>query len=280
MAAGEAGMLERVQANGITMAVRVQGAGRPIVFIHGHGFESSSWQQQLDYFGRAYRAVAYDVRGHGLTDVATSGYTMSELAVDLAALLDVLEVERAVLCGLSMGGMIAMQVAVDFPSRVAGLVLADTALATGKMPAEQVLDRLRAIYADGLAKLADDVGTRYYAKRFREEKPDFWSWWRERFLQNDLAGLTGCFLAMWDRPDIAGRLEVLGIPSLVIVGEEDQVTPPEAARRIAETIQGAALVVLPETGHIANEERPHEFNRVVTEFLDRVGWESVRPTSG
>ncbi|GIW07308.1 MAG: alpha/beta hydrolase [Dehalococcoidia bacterium] len=271
-------MLQRLQANGITMAVRVQGAGRPIVFIHGHGFESSTWQPQLDYFGKAYRTIAYDVRGHGLTDVATHGYTMSELAVDLAALLDMLDVEHAVLCGLSMGGMIAMQAAVDFPSRVSGLVLGDTALPAGKTPAEQVLGRLRAIYDQGLAKLADNVGERYYGKRFREAKPDFHHWWRERYLQNDLAGLTGCMLAMWDRPEITDRLEVLGFPTLVIVGEEDEVTPPDAARRIAETIQGAALVVLPETGHISNEERPLEFNRVVQEFLDRIGWEGSHRT--
>lgn len=271
-------MLQRVQANGITMGVRIQGEGRPIVFIHGHGFESSSWQPQLDHFGKGYRAIAYDVRGHGMTEVATKGYTMRELAVDLAALLDVVEVEQAVLCGLSMGGMIAMQAVVDFPTRVAGLILADTALPEAMTPADQVLARLRAIYDHGLEKLADDVGARYYGRWFRETKPNFPCWWRERYVQNDLAGLTGCLLAMWDRPDIAERLSVLGLPTLVMVGDEDEVTPPAAARRIAETIAGATLIVLPETGHIANEERPIEFNRHVQAFLDRIGWESVHRT--
>ncbi|MCS6803030.1 MAG: alpha/beta fold hydrolase [Chloroflexota bacterium] len=271
-------MLQRLYANGITMGVRVQGEGRPIVFIHGHGFESSSWQPQLDYFGRGYRAIAYDVRGHGMTDVATKGYTMRELAVDLAALLDVLEVEQAVVCGLSMGGMIAMQAVVDFPTRVAAVILADTALPEFITPADQLLLRLRAIYEHGLERLADDVGERYFGKRFRETKPDFRHWWRARYTENNLAGLTGCLLAMWDRPDITDRLRVLGLPALVIVGDEDQVTPPDAARRIAETIGGASLAVLPETGHIANEERPVEFNRLVQDFLDRVGWESVHRT--
>ncbi|MFN8534541.1 MAG: alpha/beta fold hydrolase [Dehalococcoidia bacterium] len=269
-------MLSRVEANGIQVAYRVQGEGNPIVFIHGHGFESSSWQPQLDYFGHSYRAIAYDVRGHGLTEIANEGYRMEELAMDLAALVDLLEIERVVLCGLSMGGMIAMQFAVDFPSRVAGMVLADTALPGPKTPADQVLTRLRTIYDQGLDKLADGVGERYFGRQFRETKPDFHRWWRERYLQNDLTGITGCTLAMWDRPDITDRLGVFGFPSLVIVGEDDEVTSPEASRRIAETIQGAALVVLPNAAHITNEERPHEFNRVVQEFLDRIGWEGVR----
>jgi 3-oxoadipate enol-lactonase len=268
----EAGMLARLNGNGIDIAYRVQGEGKPIVFIHGHGFDSSSWQPQLDYFGRRYRAIAYDVRGHGLTDVPDWGYTMGEFANDAAALFDHLDIDRAVVVGHAMGGMIGMQLAVDSPSRVAGLALADTAFPADPPSPAALLDRFRTLFTTGLEPAANLAGPRFFGERFRANKPDFDKWWRDRFQQNHLAGLVGGTLAMADRDDLSERLATIAPPTLVIVGEHDEVTPPDSARRIAEALLGAALVMMPDVAHLTNEEDPETFNRVVEEFLTRIGW--------
>ncbi|MCS7003293.1 MAG: alpha/beta fold hydrolase [Dehalococcoidia bacterium] len=267
-------MLNRLNANGITIAYRDLGSGAPLIFIHGNSYESSTWDAQALHFCDRYRVIAPDVRGHGSTTIATWGYSVPTLAQDLLGLMDGLGVERAVVCGLSLGGIIAMQAAVDAPHRFAGLILADTTARAGQTPEAglAIAQRLASYFDKGHAAFADFTGQVFYSETHRAAHPDFAERWRARYSANNFFGVTGTTLAIFARPPILDRLATLPVPTLVICGRQDVVTPLDASEELAATIPNAKLVVIENCGHLSNEEQPAAFNDAVDSFLRAINW--------
>lgn len=259
--------LQWVEANGIRMAYREQGQGSVIIFLHGHSYSSSTWLPQIEYFSATHRAIAYDIRGFGATGAPDWGYTFPNWARDTVGFMDALDIDKAVLCGLSMGGMIAMQVALDAPDRVSGLVLCDTAASSEDAPPDRIVRRLVRTFEEGFAGRADLDGTLYYSEGYRERTPDFTETWRQRYNDNAPYGMLASIVAMSTRGDVLSQVPAITAPTLVIVGEEDVVTPVRYSEQLVQAIPGSNLVVLSGVGHLVNEEDPVRFNEMVSQFV-------------
>ncbi len=262
------GDVQRLTVNGVSLAVDVRGTNGPaILFIHGYPFDRTMWQHQLGSL-EGFRRVAPDLRGMGLSDAPDLGYSMTTYADDLAALLDTLAIDDVILCGLSLGGYVAFEFVRRWRARVRGLILMDTraepdgpeARRTRDAQATLARDRGSEAVADGLIpKLFPDPAAAASAVAMRI---------RRMIGATPVAGIAGALVAMRDRPDSTGLLPTLaGIPTLVVVGDADPITPPDDAQAMAEAIPGARFATIDGAGHIPPLEQPAETSRVIAEFI-------------
>ena len=259
--------VRRVTVNGVNLAVDVAGEGPAVLLIHGYPLDRTLWRHQVDHLV-GYRRIAPDLRGMGLSDAPDLGYSMTTYADDLAALLDSLAVDDVVVVGLSLGGYIAFEFVRRWRRRVRGLVLMDTRAEADSAEARRARDSAAAAVRDGgPATIADAMMPRLFAQESLTEAPSA-DEVRRMILASPAAGLSGALAAMRDRPDSTPLLPTLGgLPVLVVVGEEDRVTPPETARAMAEAIPGARLHVVPGAGHLPPIEQPAATTRLLAEFL-------------
>ena len=262
-----------VQANGQQLYYEVHGDGPPLLLVMGIGYDSSLWTlAQVPALSTQFRVVLVDNRDAGRSSRATHPYRIADMADDLAGLLDALGIQRSHLLGLSMGGMIAQEFALRHADRLDRLVLTGT----GAAPARSAVD---AIQIWRWIKANDATG-----KVFGEQQ--FVSLFSTAFLRNHQAVLdTAELLASNPYPmspeaygrqadayvhfDALDRLGAITAPTLVVVGEQDLLTPPWVARELADAIPGARFEVIVGAGssHVAPIERPDEFNRLVSNFL-------------
>jgi 3-oxoadipate enol-lactonase len=244
-----------------------QGAGAPVLLIMGLGYPSCMWHRTRPGLAIRYRTVALDNRGVGQSDVPPGPYQMALMASDAAAVLDAAGVKRAHIFGVSMGGMIAQEFALQYPDRVYSLVLGCTApggpnavkaepeardllMARGKMTPDQAMEAsVPYIYAPTTprARIEEDFAVR--RKRFTS-------------LQGYMAQLQG--IISWEA---YSRLSTIRVPTLVIHGESDRLVPPANGRLIAEGIPGARLVVLPQASHIFTTDQPDAALDAILDFL-------------
>jgi 3-oxoadipate enol-lactonase len=235
----------------------------PIVFLHGVGSDKSVWRPQLDQFATTRRALAVDYPGYGESDPAPAGATRDDFAAAVLAAMDALEIERAHVCGLSLGGVIAIAMHHAAPRRCASLILADTfavhpdgvaiyerSIAASEQMSELAAARTPVLLAPGASEdLHQEV--------------------RETMAGIDPEAFRIGAEAVW-LADQSDRVALIEVPTLVLVGEQDRVTSPELSQALADAIAGAEYLVLAGAGHLANIERPGDFNAAVESFLERV----------
>jgi 3-oxoadipate enol-lactonase len=259
-----------VDAGDVTLEyIDTGGESEPVVLIHAFPLNKGQWEPQLRALGDRFRLVAVDVKGFGDSDApdGRESYTMDSYANELKALVDELGAPQATLVGLSMGGYIAFAFHRLYPEAVGRLVLADTRAEAD--PPEGVAKRSaqqEQVDKDGIAGLVDAMPNALLGEKTRANKPDVV---REvqRLMDNPDAGYIGGLEAMKTRPDSTGDLKTIDVPVLIIVGEEDALTPPDFSRSMHEAIGGSQLVVIPEAGHLSNLEAPDAFNAALVEFL-------------
>jgi 3-oxoadipate enol-lactonase len=258
----------RFTVNGVTLAVEVRGEGPAVLFVHGYPFDRSIWSHQVAALD-GYRRIAPDLRGMGGSDAPDLGYSMAIYAADLAALLDVLGVEEVVLCGLSMGGYIAFEFLRRWRRRVRGLVLMDTRAEADTADGRKARDASSALARDkGAEAVTEALLPKVLGRSTRTGASLTVERVRGMMSSTPVPGLVGALAAMRDRPDSTPLLaELTGLPTLILVGEEDELTPPEVARAMADRIPGARLVTVPGSGHLPPVERPVETTRALQEFL-------------
>jgi YbgC/YbaW family acyl-CoA thioester hydrolase len=258
----------RFTVNGVTLAVEVRGEGPAVLFVHGYPFDRSIWSHQVAALD-GYRRIAPDLRGMGGSDAPDLGYSMAIYAADLAALLDVLGVEEVVLCGLSMGGYIAFEFLRRWRRRVRGLVLMDTRAEADTADGRKARDASSALARDkGAEAVTEALLPKVLGRSTRTGASLTVERVRGMMSSTPVPGLVGALAAMRDRPDSTPLLaELAGLPTLILVGEEDELTPPEVARAMADRIPGARLVTVPASGHLPPVERPVETTRALQEFL-------------
>jgi 3-oxoadipate enol-lactonase len=249
------------------------GGGLPVLLLHAFPLHAGMWEPQISSLGDRYRLIAPDLKGFGGSSAPEdpNEYTMASYAEELAGFLDHLGLDSAVVVGLSMGGYITFELLRRFPGRVQALVLADTRAEAD--PPEGVEKRTKQqgmVRADGTAGLIDALVGALTSEATRAGKPDVAERLKE-LMDNPAAGFIGALEAMKKRPDSSDDLAKIDIPTLVIVGEQDGVTPPEAARKLHEHIGGSRLVVIPEAGHLSSIESPDAFNGALAEFLSQLG---------
>jgi 3-oxoadipate enol-lactonase len=237
-----------------------------IAFTGSLGTDLTFWQPQSDRLNERYRTLRYEIRGHGASEVPPGPYSMSDLGSDLVALLDRLEIERVLLCGLSIGGMISMWVAAHAPDRVERLVLCCTSAQLG--PPEAWYERAATVRAEGAGAIADAVLGRWFTPRFRDSahgKPVV-ERMRAILTATPPEGYAGCCEAIAEM-DLTPDLSSITAPTLVIAGEHDPSTPPEHGRRIADLIPGAGFELVSPAAHLATIERPDLTTAMILRFL-------------
>lgn len=246
------------------------GTGMPVLFVHGFPHNRSLWTPQLQGLTAQSRCLAADLRGFGET-TATPPYSMDRYADDLAGLLDVLHVERAVIAGLSMGGYAAFAFWRRHPQRVRGLVLCNTKAGADSEEAKVKRRSLMAVARDqGSSAVADAMLTGMLGKSTRSKRPEIVNEVHRMISSSPTDGVVGALQAMMDRPDSTATLATITVPTLVVTGDEDTVIPTDEARAMHSAIRGSTIEVISGAGHLSNLERPAAFNHLVSEFLARL----------
>ncbi len=218
-----------------------------------------------------YRAVAYDARGHGQSDVGDAQYTIELHVDDLIALLDHLKIEKAVLVGLSMGGYIALRALERNPERVRAAVLCDT-----RSEADSNEARLKRaagianVKKNGAAVFAAEFVKGVFTAETLKIKPEVVDQIRNTIARMSPLAITGTLLALAARTDTTESLSRIKVPSMILVGEHDTITPLSAAQAMHERIPNAELHVIPRSAHMSSLENPEVFNEKLLSFLRRV----------
>jgi pimeloyl-ACP methyl ester carboxylesterase len=262
------------------------GNGPAIVLLHGFPFNRSMWREQIEFLGaRGYRAIAPDLRGLGVAKTSVGGssddrdhrlkpvslITMDEMARDVAALMNQLEIDSAVVCGLSMGCYVAFEFFHLFPARVRALVLAGArAEAPDETEKESREQQARRVIAEGMSFAVHAMLTNLLAPLTLAEKPEVTSRIREMILTTDPQGAAAAQRGMALRRDYASGLAGIGVPTLILAGREDGLRKPADAEFIQRTIRNSQLEVFAEAGHLMNMEQPEVFNRALLSFLNQL----------
>jgi len=237
-----------------------------LVLLHPLGASLGVWDLQMPQFEQFFRVLRFDTRGHGKSTLAGSGeieFTIGDLAADVIEILDALHIERAHWCGMSLGGVVALQAAINFPARVQRLVLANTA---AHFPTPSMWDERRAVaLGQGLAPLIEAVPQRWFTAAFRAVQPERVESILELMRRAQPAGYAAACTALRDT-DLRGSLTSVRAPTLVIAGAQDAATPLERAEELCESISGADLLVL-DAAHLSNVEQAEDFSRAVIDFL-------------
>jgi pimeloyl-ACP methyl ester carboxylesterase len=256
----------------MTVAYDDVGTGLPVVLLHAFPFDRSMWAGQLTPLSAAgFRVLALDLPGFGDTTSGADAVTVERAADVVADCLAILEIDKAVIGGLSMGGYVALAFARRHPQRLAGLILADTKASPDSAGAKANRDKLIAeVKAGGPVAAANALLPKLISDHTRQTRPAVIEMLRETTLRQTSAGIIAGLIALRDRPDAAPGLSAVAVPTLVMVGEFDTVTLPLSAARLAGTIRGSQLVHIPGAGHMSNVENPDAFNAAVLAFLKKL----------
>ena len=245
------------------------GDGPAVVLLHAFPLRAEMWERQIDALRDRWRVIAPDLKGFGGSDAPEnrSTYSMDAYAGEVKALLDELGIDEVVLVGLSMGGYVAFAFLRRYPQAVRGLVLADTrAEADPPEAKDKRSGQQKHVLEHGTQSLIDALPGALLSETTLQRKADVVET-AKTLMDNPRAGFIGALEAMKQRPDSTGDLTGIRVPTLVIVGENDTLTPPAASRSMHEAIGGSRLVSIPEAGHLSNLEAPEAFNAALTEFL-------------
>jgi 3-oxoadipate enol-lactonase len=242
------------------------GAGEAVVLAHAIGCDHRMWDDLRARLAPRYRVLAVDLRGHGASPVPRRPYALADLADDARALLDRLGIARANWVGLSMGGMVGQAFALQHPSRLEKLVIANSTSSYGPEGRSMWAARAKLVQEGGLAAIRDMVASRYFSEDFRRENAAQVNAMMGRFLETPAEGYLGCCDAIGEL-DFSAALGRIHAPTLVIAGGADAGTPPSMSQAIAAAIPGARLAVIPGAAHLSSAEKPEEFARLVLDFL-------------
>ena len=262
--------MKTVSANGIQINVHDEGQGKPILFVHGFPLDHQMWREQFP-LASDFRVIAPDLRGFGKTTVTEGTVTMETHADDLAALLDDLAIsEKIVLCGLSMGGYVAWPFHRKYGNRLRGLILCDTRAIADSPEAITNRRKLAAtVLEHGTEPVAAAMMPNLFAEASTEKRREAIELTRQTLIANSPTGIAAASLGMAERPDITPDLPGIETPTLLIVGEDDRISPVEEMQGIAEAIPKAELVVVPEAGHMSPLENPEPVNVAIHNFVTR-----------
>ncbi len=256
--------------NGVVLHMQDLGpAERPVlVFSNSLGTDFRIWNDVVARLGDQFRIVLYDKRGHGLSELGETPYRIADHVADLAALLDELAIEGAIVCGLSVGGLIAQGLYASRPELVAGLILSDTAHRIGT--AEMWSQRMAAIEQGGIESMSEAILERWFTKALRENDPIALAGWRAMLTRTPKEGYLGTCAALRDA-DFTEEARRIAVPTLCIVGEEDGATPPALMRQTADLIPGARYEVITGAGHLPCIEQPAKFAALIDAFARENG---------
>jgi 3-oxoadipate enol-lactonase len=247
------------------------GMGSPIVFIHGYPFNRSLWTEQTEALTSRFRVVTPDLRGFGESDASEGPATMNHMAQDVAKLMDHLGIDQAVITGLSMGGYVALAFVKQFPSRVKALVLADTRAQADTEEGKQTrFQQAEKATTEGMAGIADAMLPKLLTPETVSKRPEVVKRVRDMMLKTKPQGAASALLGMAEREDLTEFISTIRVPTMIVVGREDAITPVADSEKMHSKIATSHFVVVENAGHVSNLEQTEQFNFALLKFLERV----------
>lgn len=247
-----------------------EGTGQPMIFVHAFPLSSEMWKPQVDFFGDKYRVITYDIRGLGKSIQKDNQFTMESYVNDFFSVLDNLGIDKVNACGLSMGGYIILRALVRNPERFLSAVLADTR--AERDDDNGIISRSNTI-SDIKSGKREEFAAGFLQKlinRKSYETPGIKNILAEIISGNTDDGICGAMLALATRTTTTDNLKEIEIPALVIVGEDDLLTPKNFAETMNKSLKNSMLEVIPEAGHLSNIENPDYFNKVLLKFFEEL----------
>jgi len=269
---------KKIQAGDLSVSYLDEGTqtGSPIIFIHGFPFNKVMWEDQLDLLKGDYRVLAYDVRGHGDSNPGIQQFSIQQFVSDLFLFMDALYIKKAIVCGLSMGGYIALKAVQQDSDRIAGLILCDTqCTADTEEVKKKRSDTIHSVQANGLKQYTEDSVEKLFSKTSLANNKKIVSAIEGTILHTPIETIINTLMALAGRTETCSSLHLIKIPVLIMVGGEDRITPPEASQKMHELIPQSELYILEKSGHVSNLEAPESFNLHLQDFLKVANLEIV-----
>ena len=243
---------------------------KAVIFVHGFPYDHLMWKNQYEFLSESYYCVAYDIRGLGESEVGNGQYTMELFVEDLFKIIEELKINNPAICGLSMGGYLTLRALQRNQQFFSATVLTDTHPRAddnaGKLKRSNAI---KAINTEGLAAYVDSFVPGTFSPETQAAKPEYFRETLARCKANNPIGVKGSQIAMLSRLSSVEFLPKINLPTLVLVGEKDALTPPYVMREMAQQIPGSEFFVIPNAGHMSPLENPNEFNLRMKEFLDK-----------
>ena len=263
-----------ITVNRLTVSYSDHGPeGAPvIILIHGFPFNKSMWNGQVAALMDNYRVIAYDIRGHGNSDPGIDDFFIELFVNDLVRFMEKLGIEKPILCGLSLGGYIALNAVLKYPARFDGLILNDTQCIadTPEIKENRCLAIIH-IKEKGVEQYAEESIKKLFASGTFAKKENVIHAVKEMIINTPKRTLCNTLHALAERKEMCTRLHEINIPVLIMVGKEDKITPAAAAQEMHEKIRDSMLKIIQHAGHVSNLENPIAFNFQLIKFLELVG---------
>jgi 3-oxoadipate enol-lactonase len=257
--------------NGIELNYEVKGNGTPIILIHGHPFDHTMWQPQIEAFSKEYLVITPDLRGYGKSSLSNpANAKFEDYATDILKLADHLGIESFHLAGLSMGGQIIMEIYRQAPARVKSLILADTFASLDTPEAKQARNEGAVkLEKEGMSGYADESIYKMIKSDHVAAMPEVSGHVLKMMKATSPVAAATAMRARSGRIDYLNDvLPKINVPTLVIVGRQDEFTPVAKAEEMKQKIQNCKLIIIENAGHMPNLEQPEEFNKIVLDFLE------------
>lgn len=256
-----------VTVNGLRLNYELDGQGPPVLLLHPVGLDLSWWEPQVEALRAEFQVLRMDFRGHGKSAIAPPPYMLAAFAADAHALLGTLHIGPAHIIGLSLGGMVAQLLALEYPADVRSLILSNTLCTLPAQARQAMRARGEAAEQGGMAAVIEPTLERWFTRGFLDSP--LTARCRHRLLAQDVGAWAGTWRAIADL-DTRPRLGEIHAPTLVTTGDADVSTPVAAAQLIADAISGAVLKIMAGAPHMAPYERPELFNPLILQFLRSV----------
>jgi len=264
-------MMKKIN-NGLSVFLFGSNESKSIVFVHGFPFDHIMWQAQVEELSKEYFCVTYDIRGLGESSVGDGQSTMEMFVDDLEKIIDELKLNQPILCGLSMGGYISLRAVERMTEKFRALILCDTKSTADDD--EGRLKRAAAIKQINLGEFDPFIESfvlNCFGEKFIKEDNEEYRKVVERSKKNNPLGVKGCLLAMAGRTDTTGNLQKIKLPTLIICGSEDKLTPPSVMKPMAEQIPNSEFILVESAGHMTPIEYPKVISRAIKDFLKKNG---------
>ncbi|NGN42342.1 3-oxoadipate enol-lactonase [Mesorhizobium sp. CGMCC 1.15528] len=259
--------MQFIEIGGVTLHYQLIGgpADKPvIVFANSLGTDFRIWRDVIIRLAGDFPIVTYDKRGHGLSDVGAAPYSIDDHVDDLAGLLDHLKVKNAIICGLSVGGLIAQGLYARRPDLVRALALCDTAHKIGT--ADSWNTRIATVESKGIEVLVEPVMKLWFTPAFHKDRKDELTGYSNMLMRQPVAGYTGTCAALRDA-DYTQAAKAIAVPTLCVVGDQDGSTPPDLVRSMADLIPGSRFEIIAGAGHIPCVEQPEALVDLIRGFI-------------
>jgi 3-oxoadipate enol-lactonase len=258
----------KIEINKMNFDYRDEGAGIPVIFIHAFPLNQSMWDEQSAALKNHCRVITVDLRGFGQSRVDAGSCSLDQMASDVRGLMAALDIDRAALAGLSMGGYVSLAFYRNYPEAVSGLVLADTRATKDTAEArERRLKSAEKAEREGARAVADDMIPLLLGRSTAEGRPDIVGRVRAMIEANSPEAIAAAQRGMAERQDSTAILAGINFPTLILVGAEDTLTPVAEAEAMRTRIPGARMRVIEGAGHLSNLEQPAQFNSIMREFV-------------